>query len=355
VAGAVTFGANLLRLVDTPRLYGQDWDVAIDLQFSTFTPAQFEHLTAHVPGIAGWTFGVHGTVGIGTTVIPAIGLAAGSGPLMSSTVLDGQPPGSAGDIVLGATVLREEGLSVGQTVKVIVDGVPRTERITGSAVFPDFGQGGFTPTDVGEGAETTASLLAAEVQAAGNGSGYNFALIRFTPGPGAQANIATLTRAMAPFCATVDQSSCVTTDQRPNTVNNYASIDATPQVLAGVLALLGLGVLAQFTIVSARRRRRDFAILKVLGLARSQLRSVTFWQVSTVTVVALAIGTPLGVAGGHWAWQLFASQAGLSADGVIPAPLLWMIPVTLLAANLIALPTASAVARLRTVATLRSE
>ena len=35
VAGAGTFGANLLRLVDTPSLYGQDWDIALEGQFGT--------------------------------------------------------------------------------------------------------------------------------------------------------------------------------------------------------------------------------------------------------------------------------------------------------------------------------
>ena len=62
VAGAVTFGANLLRLVDTPSLYGQAWDIAFDGQFGTVTPKQFSQITAHVPGITDVTFGVHGTV-----------------------------------------------------------------------------------------------------------------------------------------------------------------------------------------------------------------------------------------------------------------------------------------------------
>lgn len=355
VAGAVTFGSNLLRLVDTPRLYGQDWDVAVELQFATITPAQFGKAAARVPGIEGWTFGVHGTVVIGKTVIPAIGLAPGRGPLMSSTVLDGRPPGTDGEIVLGSSVLRDSGFAVGRTVPITVGDSPHTMRVVGSAVFPYFGQGSFTPTDAGEGAETTAALLAPQARAASGAEGYNFVLIRFAPGPRKQANVAAFLASMSGFCAHVEQSTCVITDQRPNTVNNYASIDATPQVLAGVLAALGLGVLAQFVVASARRRRRDYAILKVLGLARRQLSSVTFWQVSTVTVAALAVGTPLGIAGGRWAWHLFASQAGLSAGAVTPLPLLWMIPLTLLLANLIALPTTRQATRPPAAATLRSE
>jgi ABC-type antimicrobial peptide transport system permease subunit len=356
VAGAVTFGANLTRLANTPRLYGQDWQASLDLQFATFTPAQFDRLTAHVPGIAGVTFGVHGTVTIGDTVISAIGLAPGRGPLTSATILAGRPPRNSGEIVLGASVLSALGKRVGQTVTVVLaSGRPRLMRITGSGVFPYFGQGSFTSTDAGQGAETTAATLAPQVQAAAGGSGYNFALIKLPPGPAGKTGLAALNRALTRYCQNVAQSTCVVTDQRPNTVNNYAAIDATPAVLAGILTALGGGVLAQFVLASARRRRRDFAVLKVLGMARGQLRAVAFWQVAVVTAIALAAGLPLGVAAGHWAWRLFTGQVGLPADSVTPLPVLWMIPVTLALAALIALPPARSVARVPAAVALRSE
>ena len=167
--------------------------------------------------------------------------------------------------------------------------------------------------------------------------------------------MAAFERALGPFCAAIQQSTCLVTNQRPNTVNNYAAIDGTPTVLAGVLAVLGLGVLAQFTVASARRRRRDYAVLKVLGLRRAQLRAVALWQASAVTAAALVIGIPLGVAAGRWAWQLFASQAGLSGGAVTPLPVLWLIPAALAAAALVALPAARSVARIAAATTLRSE
>jgi ABC-type antimicrobial peptide transport system permease subunit len=354
VAGAATFGANLLRLVGTPSLYGQAWDVAYDGQFDVITPKQFSQLTAHVAGITDVTFGVHGTVTIGKTVIPAIGLAPGTGPMMSSTVLAGRPPATAGEIALGASVLRDLGLRVGQTVPVSTPAGKRTMLITGSAVFPYFGQGSFTPTDAGQGAETTAAVLQPLANAA-NGVGYNFALVSFAPGPDRQAHLAAFTRAWQPVCAAIEQTTCLVTDQRPNTVNNYAAIDATPEILAGVLAVLGLAVLAQFILASAHRRRRDFALLKVLGMFRRELGAVALWQVTTVTAVALVVGVPLGIAGGRWAWQLFANQAGLPTDAITSLPVLWMIPATLLVAALVALPPARSVARVPAAATLRSE
>ena len=162
-------------------------------------------------------------------------------------------------------------------------------------------------------------MLAPQANAASSGNaGYNFALVKFASGPGRQADITMFERAWAPVCATIEQATCLITEQRPNTVNNFAAIDATPAVLAAVLALLGLGVLAQFTIASARRSRRDFAILKVLGMTRRDLRAVSFCQAATVTVAGLAVGIPLGIVGGHWAWQLFAGQAGLPPDAITP-------------------------------------
>ena len=356
VAVAGTFGANLLRLVGTPSLYGQDWNIAFEGQFSTITPKQFTQLTGHVPGITGVTYGVHGTVTIGTTVIPAIGLAPGTGPVTSSTVITGHPPATAGQIALGGSVLRQLRLRVGQTVKVSTPVGTRTMLITGSAVFPYFGQGSFTPTDAGQGAETTAAVLAPLSNAAnGTAGGYNFALVNFAPGPARQANIAAFQRAWSSFCSTIQQNTCLVTDQRPNTVTDFAAIDGTPEILAGVLAVLGLAVLAQFILASARRRRRDFALLKVLGMFRRDLSAVAFWQVTTVTAVALVVGVPLGIAGGRWAWQLFANQAGLDPGTVTPLLVLWMIPATLLVAALVALPPARSVARVPAAATLRSE
>lgn len=355
VAAAVTFGANLLHLVNTPRLYGQDWDVALDLQFSTITPQRFDALTARVPGIAGWTYGFHGTLGIGRTVVPAIGLAAGRGPLESPTLQAGHPPQSVQQIVLGTSLLSRTGLHVGQSLPVTAGGHRQLARIVGSAVFPYFGEGSFTPTDLGEGAEGTASLLESQADPAANGGGYNFVLVKFVPGPRKAADITDFERAMGPLCATIEQSTCVVTDQRPNAVANYARIDGTPDVLAGILAVLGLAMLTQFIVASARRRRRDFAIMKVLGLIRRQLNAVTAWQVTTLTGLALLLGIPLGVAGGHWAWELFAANVGLSPDATTPMSLLLIIPVTIVAANVIALRPGRLAARLSPAAVLRAE
>ena len=78
---SVTFGANLVHLERTPRLYGKTWDVAMDLQFGTISATDFDKDIKAVPGLTALTFGFHGTVTLGPHggVVPAIGLAPGRG------------------------------------------------------------------------------------------------------------------------------------------------------------------------------------------------------------------------------------------------------------------------------------
>ncbi|HYB89069.1 MAG TPA: ABC transporter permease [Streptosporangiaceae bacterium] len=355
VTAALTFGANLLHLVHTPPLYGQRWDAAIDVQFASppmITPADARHRLGQLPGIAGWTFGHHGTVGIGGHVIPAIGLTAGQGPLLSPTLLEGRPPRTDGEIVLGTSTLRQIGRHVGQSVTVTVNRRQLPARIVGRAVFPNFGQGGFTPTDLGRGALTTAGLLRDEAAP----PGFELVLLSFTPGPRRAANIAGFQRSMTGFCQNVQQSTCVVIGQRPNGVTNYTSIDRTPAVLAVLLAAVGIAVLGQFIVLSGRRRRRDFAILKALGMLRRQVSAITAWQVSTVTVIALVAGLPLGVAAGRWSWMLFCRGLGIPPLALTPLwPVLVLVPAVIVIANVVAFWPARATARLRPADVLRTE
>jgi hypothetical protein len=167
-----------------PALYGQARDAAIDLQFSPILPSQAQHLFGTNPGVTGWTYGDHGIIGINGHLVPAIGLTPGRGPLISPTLLAGHPPRSSRQIVLGSSTLHDLGLHVGQEVPVTIDGRQVQDRIVGQAVFPNFGQGSFTPTDLGEGAETTAAVLSPQAALYEERSGFQMVLLRFGRGPG---------------------------------------------------------------------------------------------------------------------------------------------------------------------------
>jgi len=359
VTAAFTFGASLLQLVHSPARYGQRWDAVIDLQFSAIKSAQARQLAGRDPAISGWSLGDHGIIGINGAVVPAIGVAPGRGPLLSPTLVQGRPPRTAHELVLGTSTLRRLGLRVGEPVRVTIGGVPFRDRIVGSAVFPNFGEGGYPPTDLGDGAETTTAVLQQQVLPGGTaagGPGYEFMLLRLRPGQRGPAGVARLQRSLAGFCRTVQQSTCVVGDQRPDGITNYARIDGIPEVLALLLAVLGVAVLGQVMVVSGWRRRRDFATLKALGLLRRQVAAIVTWQATTLTAVALLAGLPLGVAVGRWAWALFSDGLGVPPGTLAPVPfVLIIVPAAILLANAAASWPAHTAAVLSPARVLRAE
>ena len=192
--------------------------------------------------------------------------------------------------------------------------------------------------------------------AAAGGPAFQFMLLRFAAGQRGAVGTARLQRSLADFCQTVQQSTCVVADQRPNGVTNFARIDGIPEVLALMLAVLGVAVLGQLMVVSGWRRRRDLATLKTLGLVRRQVQATVAWQATILTGLALLAGLPLGVAVGRWTWALFSSGLGVPPGALVPVPfVLLMIPAPILAANAVAYWPARAAARLSPARVLRAE
>jgi ABC-type antimicrobial peptide transport system permease subunit len=344
LAGALTFGANLSRLVHTPKLYGQSWDVTADAQFGSLPSARVVSLLRKEPGVTAWTFGVHDDVTIAGQEVPTIGLTRAEGSLLAPTVLSGRVADSSHDIVLGTKTLEHAHRRVGQVVTVDFQvsccdpgakaPPPANLRIVGRGVFPFFGEGSFTPTGLGIGAQVSGPT--------GIGSSAsrpaNFVLVDVAPGPDHDAEVTRLTRDLgrSPLC-TADNQCTVSTTNRPTDVLNYSRVQSTPLALAAVLALLAIGVVANLLVSSIRRRRRDFAILKTLGFRRRQLSATVAWQATTLVGVALVIGLPIGTALGRWVWSTFARDLGVPADAHTPtAALLLAIPAALVIGNLIA-------------------
>jgi predicted lysophospholipase L1 biosynthesis ABC-type transport system permease subunit len=115
-------------------------------------------------------------------------------------------------------------------------------------------------------------------------------------------------------------------------------------------------VLGQFIVLSGRQRRRDFAIFKALGMFRRQVSTITAWQVSTLTGLALLAGLPLGIAVGRWSWAIFARGLGIPDAAITPVwPVLVMVPAVILIANAVAFWPGRATARLSPADALRAE
>ena len=99
--------------------------------------------------------------------------------------------------------------------------------------------------------------------------------------------------------------------------------------------------------------RRQWRSWVLLG---RQLAAIVFWQATTVAVVAIAAGIPLGIAAGRAIWRAFAISLG-----VVPVPVVqaWLIVAlaagALLAASALAAVPAMSAARSRPGPLLRTE
>jgi predicted lysophospholipase L1 biosynthesis ABC-type transport system permease subunit len=94
-------------------------------------------------------------------------------------------------------------------------------------------------------------------------------------------------------------------------VYNAEQLGSQPVALAAGLAAAALLSLSMSILSLVRRRGREFALLKALGMTRSQLRAVIAWQTSVTLLLAVAAGVPLGINLGRFAWQRFAGSLGV--------------------------------------------
>ena len=354
VVGTLTFGANLVHLVTTPSLYGQTWQAAIGSQFNPLPAGVIRSSMHNRAGVEAWTTADFGTVDVVGSHVPAIGLSRGVGPLVGPTLVTGRLPTRPNEVALGATVLRLVHRQVGDDVTLSVNGVPRRMHIVAQAVFPAFDQGNRTSTDLGLGAAVTAADLVPPGTTVADSS--LFLLVRFAPGPDQAREIRSLGKATASFCSGVQQTTCFVTKQPPFDISNYARIQGVPQLLALVLAVLGVGVLVQLMIVWVQRRRRDIAILKTIGFVQRQILALVAWQAGTFAAISLVIGIPLGILAGRAAWALFANELGIGTSSVVPGVrVAYCIPAVLLITMIVAAGPAWFASRVQPARVLHSE
>ncbi|HVL03997.1 MAG TPA: ABC transporter permease, partial [Acidimicrobiales bacterium] len=139
-------------------------------------------------------------------------------------------------------------------------------------------------------------------------------------------------------------------------VENIRRVAGLPVALTTLLGLLAVATLGHTLATSVRGRRRELAVLKALGFHRGHVRATVAWQATAIVILALAVGLPLGVAGGRWAWQVVADGIGSPAPPVVPvAAVALAVPLSLLVANALAALPARAAANIRPAAALRAE
>jgi ABC-type lipoprotein release transport system permease subunit len=117
------------------------------------------------------------------------------------------------------------------------------------------------------------------------------------------------------------------------------------------LIALGLALVAL-----VRRRRRDLALLKVIGFTNRQLSATVAWQASIAAVGGIVAGVPLGIVLGRQLWIRFAASIAAVADPTVPIVATTVVAAgALMFANLVAALPGRSAARTNTAILLRAE
>jgi ABC-type lipoprotein release transport system permease subunit len=352
LVAAVTFGAGLDRLLDTPELYGWDWDAVVELQGEG--PDEAAEAARRLDGLEGLrtvTPGSYGQVDVDGVSVATVGLGEGGDAALHPPLLAGRAARAPDEVVLGTTTLERIDREVGDRVEVSVGDEARSAQVVGQAVFPRLtAYPGADKTGLGDGAAMTVEGLAGLEP----GATIGFFLVDVRDG----AALDELRAAFRPVGTGVDESTpiVVTRPQRPDDLVSYEGVNRTPLALAALLAVLAGGATAHGLVLATRRRRHDLALLKTLGFTRRQVFATVAWQATVVAAVALVVGLPLGVALGRWSWAALADRLGTVAEPVTPLVAVALtVPAVVLLANLVALLPARSAARIRPAVALRAE
>ena len=330
VVATVVFGSSLNALVAHPAQYGWNWAYQLDAGggVGDLPGSTADRLLASDSQVATWSSYYFGNLQIDGRTVPVLGGTPGEpvGP----PVLAGHGFEGDGQIVLGAETMAQLHKQVGDFVEVgYGDAHPRAMRIVGTETLPAVGVAGVTGhLSMGVGAEVDYHLIPASVRNSfGNvPAGPNSVFVRLKPGVSLASANRGLSRIANDLSLPTNYGVTLVGVQRPAEIVNYRSMGATPAILGLALASGAVVALGLTLISSVRRRRRELAMLKTIGLTGRQLAQSVAWQAGVAVGAGVVVGIPLGIVIGRWLWTLFADQIY-----VVPAPSVPVIWVTAIA------------------------
>jgi hypothetical protein len=355
LVGALVFGSSLSRVLSTPSAYGWQWDVATIDNFG-YGGVDLERVHRSLdgrPDVEDWT-----ALGFSTSLLlddeqVAALVAFDRSSTVDLTVVEGSLPRRDDQVAVGARTARDRGLRVGDTVTVggyEVD--PRSATVSGIVVLPALGPFQSDRTAPGVGLLVPEAML----NAAAADLGPTFVGIDLRPGVERAAVLADLGADIAGWYPTPIATFDRTTPARPPEIVDARSMRRSPVLVGGLLVVGATVGLVVAVAMSVRARRRDLAVLRVLGFTDHQLRRSVLVQGLASVVGAVVLGVPLGIAVGRVAWRAFASRLGVLTSP--HTPLAWLA-VTVAGAVLVALVASAGparhAARTRPAVTLRTE
>jgi hypothetical protein len=344
LCGTAVFGASLSHLTATPELWGEPEQ----LSFQPPNPALLHNLEHDTRVIAITTGYGGGEISINKRSVGSIVATAVRGHLLFSKV-EGHLPSRDNQIGLGVTTMRQVGAHIGSAVLVTVTSRVGQHtfpyQVVSQVSFPELG--GFV--SLGTGALLTNAGIERAICPPGpqralcrqqvEGHGSNGIRAAFVPGPRGQA-------AIRHYLAR--NSSIATVPTTPTSLINFGEAVNFPLIFGAMLAVFGAATLMHLLVVSVSRRRREVGLLKVLGFVNGQVVASVAWQATTLALLGLVVGIPLGVVAGRATWNLFANNLGVVPLAEVPVWVMGILALgVLVVANLLAVLPALAATRTR--------
>jgi ABC-type lipoprotein release transport system permease subunit len=343
ITAAITFTTSLDTLIGRPDLYGFTWDV---LALSEDSRADAELLAAD-DDVEASTLGGYGSVTIGEHQLLPL-LYESDGPI-GPTVLEGRAPHKPDEIALASGIMRKLNVDIGDRVDVRAgpDGGQHAFEIVGRVVVPPIF---FQMVEPGESSAMTLEGYERIVPPEERDRFGLPHLVRFKPGTDLNAKIAEMRAASDDlFVGQIREAG--------GELTALARSRDLPILLTIALIALAIASLTHTLRSSIRTRRKDLAILRSLGFVARQVRATVRWQASTLVVLGLIAGIPLGLTLGRWGWRWFADSIGVIPHPTTPLLIAGvLLPAAwLLFANAMAMTPARSVARTSPAEVLRVE
>jgi hypothetical protein len=362
VVGALAYTTDLRHLTRTPRLFGADFDAALQIgagydDFDRDEMAQFldEHATDLVRD---WATLTYAGVQVGDVLVPAVGLDPGRGSV-APTIVDGRAPAGPDEIALGADTLDRVGARVGDRIDVVGG---HQLAVVGTAILPALGQATGDHPTLRSGGWMTGDGLRALLPSDRPPPGGSAVLVDRAPGA-TVGDLQTLADQMEADGQAwgyngddADGAVQVMAPPRPGELVGISPTVTAPAVMAAVLALGAMVALGVALVTSVRARRRDLSVMKALGFTRRQLAAMVQAQALTTVLIGAVVGVPLGVALGSTVWRRFADDVGVLSETRVPVGVIALaFVVGLVAAMAFTALPGRAAARTPAALILRSE
>jgi ABC-type lipoprotein release transport system permease subunit len=352
VVAIITVRHGLTDAFTHPEVAGVAWDASVvpqqsDISLTTGVSASLVDTIAHQPGVAAVSSIGRYVTQIGDLGVPVFTVVdPAAGESVHLVTLSGRGPRSDDEIELGPSTARDLGVKIGDTVTLADGG---SVKVVGLGLFPSdvhaqFDEGGWVSP------MRWSRLAAMNYNPDDNETVDMLVAVRFADHDHLDTQIGNLTTSMGStvqYVALVDQ---------PLELANLHNVRTLPTVLAIFLAVLGTIAVGHALFSSVYRHRRDFAVLQSLGLTRSGVRAMIAAQATVVGIAGLLVGVPIGLIAGRAGWQAITDRVPLTFRSPLTAiAVIFIVPVALIAANLLAIIPARRASKVKPALVLRSE